>query len=30
MKTFDVQSIGIDRPVGAVFAYVANPANLSE
>lgn len=28
MKTFDVQSIEIDRPVKAVFDYVANPANL--
>lgn len=28
MKTFDVQSIGIDRPVTEVFEYVANPANL--
>lgn len=29
MKTFDVQSIGIDRPAQEVFEYVANPANLS-
>ena len=28
MKTFDVQSIEIDRPVKEVFDYVANPANL--
>lgn len=28
MKTFDVQSIGIDRPAQEVFEYVANPANL--
>lgn len=28
MKTFDVQSIGIDQPAGTVFDYVANPANL--
>jgi hypothetical protein len=28
MKTFDVQSVGINRPAGAVFSYVANPANL--
>ena len=28
MKTFDVQSIEIDRPVSEVFDYVANPANL--
>ncbi|WP_341713262.1 hypothetical protein [Erythrobacter sp.] len=28
MKTFDVQSIEIDRPVKAVFDYVANPTNL--
>lgn len=30
MKTFDVQSVGIDRPSNAVFAYIANPANLPE
>lgn len=28
MKTFDVQSIGIARPAGEVFAFVADPANL--
>lgn len=30
MKTFDVQSVGINRPAGAVFDYIANPANLSQ
>lgn len=30
MKTFDVQSVGINRPAGAVFDYIANPANLPE
>lgn len=28
MKTFDVQSIGIDRPAEDVFCFVADPANL--
>jgi hypothetical protein len=28
MKTFDVQSIGINRPAKSVFDYVADPANL--
>ena len=28
MKTFDVQSIEIERPLGQVFDFVANPANL--
>ncbi|MFA6220509.1 MAG: SRPBCC family protein [Erythrobacter sp.] len=28
MKTFDVQSIGIDKPATAVFAFVAEPSNL--
>lgn len=28
MKTFDVQSIGINRPAKAVFDYIADPANL--
>lgn len=28
MKTFDVQSIGIDKPAAAVFAYIAEPSNL--
>jgi len=28
MKTFDVQSIGIDKPADVVFAFVADPANL--
>jgi hypothetical protein len=28
MKTFDVQSIGLDRPAGAVFGFIADPANL--
>jgi len=28
MKTFDVQSIGIAKPAAAVFAFVAEPANL--
>ena len=28
MKTFDVQSIGIEAPPGRVFAFVAEPANL--
>ncbi|MDO9587732.1 MAG: hypothetical protein Q7J13_07335 [Brevundimonas sp.] len=28
MKTFDVQSIGISKPAGAVFAFVAEPSNL--
>lgn len=28
MKTFDVQSIGIDKPADVVFAFVAEPANL--
>jgi hypothetical protein len=28
MKTFDVQSIGINKPADAVFAFVAEPSNL--
>lgn len=28
MKTFDMQSVGVDRPAGAVFDFVADPANL--
>lgn len=28
MKTFDVQSIGIAKSAAAVFAFVAEPANL--
>lgn len=28
MKTFDVQSIGIDKPADVVFAFVAEPSNL--
>ncbi|WP_138466558.1 SRPBCC family protein [Poseidonocella sp. HB161398] len=28
MKTFDVQSVSIDRPAAAVFDYVSRPANL--
>ncbi|WP_106755068.1 SRPBCC family protein [Pannonibacter carbonis] len=28
MKTFDVQSIGINKPAGAVFTFVAEPSNL--
>lgn len=28
MKTFDVQSIGIEEPASAVFEYVADPSNL--
>lgn len=30
MKTFDVQSIGIDRPAAAIFAYIADPAMLPD
>lgn len=30
MKTFDVQSIGIDKPAADVFAHVARPQNLPE
>ncbi|MCW2309836.1 SRPBCC family protein [Rhodobium gokarnense] len=28
MKTFDVQSVSIDKPAAAVFDFVATPANL--
>lgn len=28
MKTFDVQSIGIEAPVNRVFEFVAEPSNL--
>jgi hypothetical protein len=28
MKTFDVQSVGIDAPASQVFEFVAEPANL--
>lgn len=28
MKTFDVQSVGIDKPAGEVFGFIADPANL--
>lgn len=28
MKTFDVQSVGIDRPFEDVFGFIADPANL--
>jgi len=28
MKTFDVQSIGINKPAGAIFAFVSQPSNL--
>jgi len=30
MKTFDVQSIGIAKSAAAVFAFVAEPVNLSK
>lgn len=30
MKAFDVQSVGISRPAGAVFGYIADPVNLPE
>lgn len=28
MKTFDVQSVGINRPALAVFRFIADPSNL--
>jgi hypothetical protein len=28
MKTFDVQGVGINKPAGTVFAFVAEPSNL--
>ncbi len=28
MKTFDVQSIAVDRPAAAVFGFIADPGNL--
>ncbi|TXG85610.1 MAG: SRPBCC family protein [Sphingomonadales bacterium] len=28
MKTFDVQSIGINKPADVVFAFISQPANL--
>ena len=28
MKTFDVQSMGIEKPAQAVFRFVADPSNL--
>lgn len=30
LKTFDVQSVGLNRPARDVFEYIANPANLPE
>ena len=30
MKTFDVQSIGIEKPAAEVYEFVAKPQNLTE
>lgn len=28
MKTFDVQSVGIEKPANTAYRFIANPANL--
>ncbi|MQQ08102.1 SRPBCC family protein [Epibacterium sp. SM1979] len=30
MKTFDVQSIGIEKPAAAVYEFIARPQNLTQ